>query len=245
MRHVVDGVVHLRVAQFDGNQQVIFEHKVECAYAHFLVLADGENGAGGIVYSEILARLGVGGHGDGSEDFLDLVLDVVHVDVADNYDGLLVGAVPCVVVVAQNLRVEVVDHLHRAYGQTVAVAAAGIYFRELLFDDAHGALVAAAPFFVDHTAFGVDFFIVESQGVGPVVEDKKARVLHAGACDGYRRDIVDSFVHRCVGIEVVAEFHAYRLKIVDDAFAGEILGAVEAHVFKEVGEAALVVFLKD
>ena len=93
---------------------------------------------------------------------------------------------------------------------------------------------------MNHTALGIDFLRVECEGRCPVVKDEKACVLHACTGYGYVADVVYGLVNRGVGIEVVAEFDAVCLAPVDDSFAREIVGAVEAHVLQEVGEAALV-----
>ena len=98
---------------------------------------------------------------------------------------------------------------------------------------------------MDNAALGVDFRRVEGEVAAPVVENHKARVLNALARHGHLRDVVDCLVEAGVGVEVVAEFHTDAFKPVDNHFSGEVGRAVEAHVLKEVGETALVVFLKD
>ena len=171
--------------------------------------SDGVDGALVVGYVEVDALGSVLGHLDGAEELLDFSLDAGRVDVAHHDDALLVGTVPLVVVVAEHLRVEVVDHLHGADGQTVAVAVVGVDGGEQLFDDAHLAHVGAAPFLVDYAALLVDFLGVEQQVVGPVVEDEQAAVLHALACGGHVGDVVDGLVDGGVGVEVLAEFHTY------------------------------------
>ena len=68
----------------------------------------------------------------------------------------------------------------------------------------------------------------------PVVEDEKTAVLNRGALYRHVRYVVYGFLNRGVGVEVAAELHADRFEPVDYALAGEVLGAVEAHVFQEV-----------
>ena len=243
VHHVVGGEVLDAVAYLAGHGVKLKHHRCQ---AHLLlgIAADGVDGAGVVLDAEICALAGVFGHLDGREDFFNLALDVGRVDVAHDDDALLVGAVPCVVVVAQSLRGEVVDDLHGADGQAVSVLVAGIHHGQQILEDTHLAGHAAAPLLVYHAALGVDFGRVEGEGVGPVVEDEQAGVLYAPAGDGYRRDIVYGLVDGGVGVEVAAKFHAHALEPVDDALAGEVFGAVEAHVLQEVGQAALVVFLK-
>ena len=57
-------------------------------------------------------------------------------------------------------------------------------------------------------------------------------------------DVVHRLVNARVGIEVVAELHSDAFAILYHAVAGEVLRAVEAHVFKEVGKASLVLLLE-
>ncbi len=101
-----------------------------------------------------------------------------------------------------------------------------------------------APFFVDNAAFGIDFSRFEAQGAGPVVEYQQAAVLYRCAGNRYVRYVVYGFIEAGVCVQVVPEFDSDGLKVVDDSLSGEILSAVEAHMFKEVGEAALVVFFE-
>ncbi len=64
---------------------------------------------------------------------------------------------------------EIIDHLHSADGHTVAVAAVGVDGGEHLFDDAHLASGAAAPFFMDHAALFINLFGIEQKLVRPVM----------------------------------------------------------------------------
>ena len=117
---------------------------------------------------------GVLRHLDGREYFLDLALDIVDVDIADNNDALKVGTIPGLVVVAKSLRLEVVDNFHGADRQAVAIFQAGIERRKNLLENALRAFVAAAPFFVDNAALLVDLIRFEKKSVGPVVENEQA-----------------------------------------------------------------------
>ena len=209
------------------------------------VLADGVDGAFVVADTLVYAGSGVGGHLDGAEDFLDLRLDVGGVDVTDDDDGLVVGAVPRLIVVAENLGVEVVDNGHQTDGQACAVLAVGINDGQQLLHQLLLAGVGATPFLVDDTALLVDFVGGEEQAVGPVVEDEQARVNYARALHGDVGDVVDGLVDRGVGIEVLAKLYTDGLEPVDERVAGEVLGAVEAHVLEEVGQTALVFVLED
>ncbi len=56
------------------------------------------------------------GQRNGREEFLDFLLDLIHIDIAYDDDGLQVRTVPLLVIVAQVLVWEVVDDVHRADG---------------------------------------------------------------------------------------------------------------------------------
>ena len=98
---------------------------------------------------------------------------------------------------------------------------------------------------MDDLAFGVDFGRFEKKVVGPVMKDEQARVLSTGTGGRNIGDVVDCLFHAGGGVEIRAEFHADGFEIVDQVFSGEMCGAVEAHVFKEVGQTALVVLFED
>ena len=89
-------------------------------------MTHGHDGSLVVGHGIIFALLGFWLCGDIIEDFLDFVLDIVDVDVAYNNDTLQIGAIPCLIVVAQSLIGEVVDNLHRADGQTLAIFGCGI-----------------------------------------------------------------------------------------------------------------------
>ena len=76
--------------------------------------------------------------------------------------------------------------------------------------------------------------------MGIVVEDKEAGVDN-GLAD--KRDVVQhvlGLLDAGGSIDIAAEGGADALKPVEDALAGEILGAVEAHVLEEVSQSVLV-----
>ena len=64
-------------------------------------------------------------------------------------------------------------------------------------------------------------------------------------CCGHIVQVVACFIVRGVGIQVRTEFDAVTLQIFYHLFARQVLGAVEGHVFEEVGEALLGIFLLD
>ena len=105
--------------------------------------------------------------------------------------------------------------------------------------------VARAELLHDHAAFGVDLLGFQGDEVRPVVQDQQRRVDDAFARGRYVRDVVDRLVPAGSGVEVGAEFHAHGFQILRELLAREVLGAVESHVFEEVGESLLGVVLLD
>ena len=114
-------------------------------------------------------------HGNLREKRLHLLLNLVDVDVAYYNDGLQVGAIPLLVVVAQVLIGKVVDNLHRADGQAVLILGT-------LVDGGHGVLhqplhghagTAIAPLLVYHATLLVYLLVFEQDVVAPVVEHEQ------------------------------------------------------------------------
>ena len=99
-------VLHIEMGHDDGLLLVLLDVDY-----HALVVGHG-----------VVDALGrVDGLGNLREECLDFLFYLVDVDVAHDDDGLQVGAIPLVVVVAQVLVGEVVDDIHGADGQAVFV----------------------------------------------------------------------------------------------------------------------------
>ena len=208
----------------------------------FFVLVDQIDGLSVVGHGIELVGSGVFLCLDGREDGFDFSFYLIHVDISHHDDALQVGAVPFLVVGAQEGGFEVVDDAHQSDGHAFAVARARVEFGQLAVEDAHHGAGAHSPLLVDDAALFVDFCRLEQQAVGPVVQDVEAgidvRVAH-----GHTVDVVDRFIRRGVGVQVFAKFHADAFAVFDDAVSGEMLSAVEAHMFQEVGQSALVFFL--
>ena len=118
-------------------QGVRLEEYLQNAGSLFLILVYNINRLLGVGHGVVLVSGGVFRHLDGREDFLDALLDLVDIDVAHYDNALEVGAIPLLVIVAQFLRLEVVDNAHKADGEALAVARAGIEFRQAALHNAH------------------------------------------------------------------------------------------------------------
>ena len=112
----------------------------------------------------------------------------------------------------------------------------------------HGApssSVAGAQLLHDYAAFVVDLLRLQTDELRPVVQDQQCGVDRRRVCCGHIVQVVACFIVRGVGIQVRTEFDAVTLQIFYHLFARQVLGAVEGHVFEEVGEALLGIFLLD
>ena len=87
---------------------------------------------------------------------------------------------------------------------------------------------------MDDTALAIYFLGVKEKTIGPVVQDKQARVHHGLIGHGNAGDVVDCFIYTGVGIEVLTEANTFRCQPIDDLIAGEIDCTIEAHVLQEV-----------
>ena len=75
------------------------------------------------------------------------------------------------------------------------------------------------------------------------MEDEDTAVHSPLDVDVHIVDVVDGLVEGGVGIEVLAKTYTDALEILLEVVTREMLGAIEAHVFQEMGKAALVVLL--
>ena len=211
----------------------------------FLVLGYGDDRLDIVLNRHIIALSRIYRGSYGTEDLFDLGFDLVNIDVADNHDALLVGTVPFLIIVADSLIREIVYDFHSTDRQAVCIFVVGIYLGKDLFVHTHLGVLAAAPLFVDDTALLVDILTLEKQAVSPVVEDPQAGIDGARNSNRHVVNVINGFVNRCVCIQVSAELYTDRFQILDQAVAREMLGAVEAHVLKEVCQTALVFVFED
>ena len=185
------------------------------------------------------------GHLDGREELFDAGFHLVYVDVTDNDDSLIVGAIPFVVVVAQVLVGEVHHYFHRTDRQTVGILASCKHLGQDFLYDAPVGVVAGTPLFVYHTALAVYLIVFEQDGARPVVQYEEAGVYQSGVGRGYVRYAIYRLVESGVGIDVGAEFYTVVFEIVEHCFPREVLQPVECHVLQEVSQTALVLFFEN
>ena len=122
-------------------------------------------------------------HWDRREDFLDYLLHLINVEIANNDDGLQIGAIPLLIVVAQVIIREVVYNVHRADRHAVFVLGTFInLWHSLLHKALNGhSGTTCAPLLVDDTTLLVDLGILKQQIVAPIVQNQQTRVDYAFA----------------------------------------------------------------
>ena len=211
----------------------------------FLVLGDGYNRFLVVRYRFVLAFRSIGWHWDRREEFLDLGFYLVHINVTYYDDTLLVWTIPRFVIVAECLIREVVNHFDGTDRQAMSVLATIHSFRESLFVHTHHGTLSGTPFFVNHATFIVYFRFGQCQVVCPIVKNEQARIHNTVTDYRYIVDIINGFFNAGIGIQVFAEAHTDGFQPIDNTLTREVGSTVEAHVFQEVSQAALVVFFED
>ena len=118
-------------------------------------------------------------------------------------------------------------------GVTIEIGTAGLA-------DAPLGGVARALLLQDDAALLVDLGRVAGHEVGVVVHDEQARIHHGVADERDVVEQVDGLLHAGGGVDVASKGGADAFQPVQDPLAGEVLGAVEAHMLQEVGQTVLV-----
>ena len=180
----------------------------------------------------------------GPEGF-DLGFDSIYIDVTDHDDRLIVRSVPFMVVVAQGLVSEVIDDGRVTDHVPFGVLRARVHLRIQFFPDTATCGTTGSPLFEDDTALGVDLFGQQQQTATPVVHHEQSTIYDPGTVGRHVRQAIHSLVNRGVGVDVATEIDTNRLKIVDDTFTREMLGAVEGHMLQEMRQTVLVILFED
>ena len=204
-----------------------------------------------VVHGIVNALCSVFSAGNIPEQALDFSLNLGRLDVAHYDYRLQIGAIPFLVIVAQIVVREAVYDVHRTYGKAVLVFCSSVHNRHHTL---HHALcgfsgTAHAPLLMYHAPLLIYLFIGEQQGAAPVVQNEQGRIKHGLTPYRYGRDIVHRLVNARIGVEIGPEFHAHALAPRYDTWrltvTPEVRGAIESHVFQEVGQSTLPGFLQD
>ena len=188
LNEVVDAYLLLGLSGF-----VLHENQ-NLAILHLLVLLDGIDGLGIVGHGLINHLGGVGINLAVFPEVLDDLLAVVHINITHDDDGLVVGTIPLVVIVAQHLRVTAVDDAHQTDGQTLAVFRTWIQTGKEFLDDALRRTFAQLPFLMDDTALFLNLLTLQRKTVRPVFQHEDTRV----ECRHTLRWHVTDAIHRLV-----------------------------------------------
>ena len=247
LRHIVDEVLDfLRGEVLDGvfervGPNVALEIDGDCVAGLLLVFLAYVDGFV-VVWNGVINERGrTGGVGEVGEVLLYLGFYLGNVDVA-NYDNrLMVRMVPSLVIIFEVLVGEVVNDVHKTDWHTTAVFAAGEEGLDAALHHSVPRSGAHTPFAVDDSALVVDFGVGKGERAAPIAEYHQARVDEPTVfVGGYVVDVIDCLVETRVGVEFAAKTYTVFFEHLDEAFAGEMLAAVERHMFEEVRESALV-----
>ena len=129
--HLDDDALHVVLERADhSSTQLCRSHislvvDIDRVLRSLWVSCDTDDG-GGVVLHLCVDTLGrIDRCGDVGEGLLDLCLYLIHVDIADDHQSLLVWAVPLLVVVSEHLIGEVTDDLHLADRHALTVLITG------------------------------------------------------------------------------------------------------------------------
>ena len=121
----------------------------------------------------------------------------------------------------------------------------GEEFGQCLFVDAFASTRLGAPFFMDNLAFGINFLSFQRDETAPVMEYQETGIYQSFTLGRYVGEVINRLVKGGIGIDVGTEADTILLQILNQPFSREMLGAIESHVFQEVGQSALIFFLQD
>ena len=122
VQHVFGGKRQHRVAERIG-QYIILEVELHQRVALLLVLSDGYHRFGKIIYRIINTFGRLGRKLNRRKQLLDFRFDAVYIHITYHHDSLQVGAIPFLVIIAQNLIREMVDNRHQSDRRTAAIPA--------------------------------------------------------------------------------------------------------------------------
>ena len=178
--------------------------------------------------------------GDGAEEFLDLRLHVIYVYVTHHNDCLVAGIVPGMVEINYAL---VGEGLQMLLGADEGVESHRSAFSEVdgkgSLHSAPGSVTPGTALLNDDSAFCINLRGLVENVVGIVPEDHQAAVHYGLAGNGDVIEHILGLLETGGCVDVASEFRTYGAEVVKDGLSGEIGGAVEAHVLKEVGKTVL------
>ena len=181
--------------------------------------------------------------GDRREELNHFLFHLLRIEIAHHDDPLQVGAIPFVVIGSNLFRFEVINHVDATDWHTVRVLALGVHFREQLIPQALLGTSSGTPLFADHTPFAFQLVLLQQDSVRPVMQHQKCRI-HQILVGG--RDIaheVHRFIERGVRVNVGAKLDPVVLQVIEHCFPGKVFSPVKCHMFQEVSQSGLIIFL--
>ena len=84
--------------------------------------------------------------------------DGIHIDISNDYDGLVIGSVPFLVIIAQRLVFEIIDDGGVAYDIAFGILGTRVHFRVQFFPYPTSSCTSCAPFLAYDASFRVYLF---------------------------------------------------------------------------------------
>jgi hypothetical protein len=171
-------------------------------------------------------------------------LGLVQVDVADDHQHAVVGAVPPSVVADQLLARGAAHDVRKADRQPLRHPRSGKDGGEQLLEHPLARPLARVHLLQDDAALLLDALRQQAQAEGEVRHAQQA-LLHGLGVRVRQRKHERGLVEAREGVLVVAEGQADRFEVLHQLARREVLAAFEGHVLEEVRQPALVVILVD
>ena len=193
------------------------------------------------IFGNLMHFLGLSilaGRNVGKQSF-QFAFDNIHIDVAHNDNGLQIGTIPSFVESLQFFCGESFQTLFCTNDIGGGIFRTLVKITPSLFHHTPTSIATRTPFFDDNTSFLIDFGRIVGNKSRVIVQNEQ-RSIDDTFTDG--RNVVEhihGLFHAGGSIDVASEFSTYALEIIQHHFAGQILGAVQGHVFQEVSQTIL------
>ena len=175
----------------------------------------------------------------------DLRLNTIHIDVTHYNNSLIIRAIPFLIIVTQCLILKIIDHRRVPDHISFRVLRARVHARVHLFPYAPARGASGTPFLQDDATLSVYLLVQKQQAAAPIVHDEQRAIHDTRTISRHIGETIDRLINRGISIDVSTEVHTHRFKIIDDSFAGEMLGTIECHMLQEVRQTVLVILFED
>ncbi|MBA7594540.1 hypothetical protein ES703_01484 [subsurface metagenome] len=196
-----------------------------------------------IGYREEGALPGLFFHRNAAEMLLNQPLNPVLIEITHGYYGHEVRSVPVGVEAPDGVIVKSVQDRLLTDRQAHRVPGILEQDRELLIAHPGFSPPALPPLLNDHAALLLDFLVLVTHTTGPVLQDLETLFNNFNAVRGQCQHI-HGLVETGIGVYLRPEAHTDGLQVVHQLLFGEVFGAVEGHVFGQMGQPLLVIVLQ-